>query len=126
MPETKQVEANTRKNVSLRLEPSFIARLDERAQEMGEPTRTGLIENILVDALDNPNPNSQTEELQDSPEIENQESENDDDLTPEQQELFDVGFDMGKEEGLEEGKRNAIIELHEELAKRPDPHSCHS
>jgi len=125
---TIQVQRTKRKNVTLRLDPTLIERLDKRAEEMGESTRTGLIENILVDALDNPGPNSSSQDvdLQGPLEIENPDSgnEDDDDLTPEQQELFDVGFDVGKEEGLEEAKRNAIIELHEELAKRPDPHSC--
>ena len=130
----RQIQTTKRKNVSLRLEPTLIERLDKRAEEMGESTRTGLIENMLIDSLDNSNPNtnpnSQTEELglQDSLEIENPDSgnENDDDsgLTPQEQELFDSGFDMGKEEGIQEGKRQAIIQLNEELANRPDPHSC--
>jgi len=124
---TRQLEGNTRKNVSLRLKPSFIANLDQRAKELGE-SRTGLIENLLVDALDNSdsNPNPQTEELQDPLEIENPESEpvTDDDLTPQEQELFESGFDMGNEAGIQEGKRQAIIQLNEELANRPDPHSC--
>ena len=130
MASTSQIQVtkpNKRKNVTIRLEPSLIDRLDERALEMVEPTRTGLIENVMVDWLDNPNPNSQTEELQDSLELENPENENDD-LTPQEQGLFDSGFEIGRDQGLEEGreegKRDAIIQLSEELANRPDPHSC--
>lgn len=78
----------------------------------------------------NTNPKSQTDELGlgDSLGIENENPESeivlDDDLTPKEQDLFDSGWEMGKEEGIQEGKRDAIIQLNEELANRPDPHSC--
>ena len=94
------------------LEPSFIDKIDDKAEQLGI-RRTALIENLLSDALTSPDPETSSKE-ESFVDYDDQDGE----LTDNEQTLFGTGFEMGREE--------ALNEINSMPSDKPslDPHQC--
>lgn len=88
-----------RKNITLRLEPSFIDKIDDKAEQLGI-RRTALIENLLSDALTSPDTEASSKEEESFDDHVDQDGE----LTENEQTIFDTGFEIGREEAMNEIK----------------------
>jgi len=82
-----------RRNITLRLEPSFIDRIDDKAEQLGVP-RTALVENLLFNALTSPEMGVSSK---DEESLDRQDDRNGD-ITNTEQTMFDTGFEMGRGE----------------------------